>query len=79
MSLRSFVDSSQPNVRTIEGVLFDALVRAGAVSNDNADDPTKVLPCSHPLVVKLNAIYRSVSDEPLEQMRAFTPQATLSP
>ncbi|KAG8220964.1 hypothetical protein J3R82DRAFT_2469 [Butyriboletus roseoflavus] len=32
----------QPNVRTIEGVLFDALVRAGAVSDDNADDPTKV-------------------------------------
>ncbi|KAI9464234.1 pseudouridine synthase [Boletus coccyginus] len=32
----------QPNVRTIEGVLFDALVRAGAVSKDNADDPTKV-------------------------------------
>jgi tRNA pseudouridine38-40 synthase len=32
----------QPDVRTIEGVLFDALVRAGAVSKDNADDPTKV-------------------------------------
>jgi len=29
-------------VRTIEGVLFDALVRVGAVSSDNADDPTKV-------------------------------------
>ena len=33
---------SQPDVRTIEGVLFDALVRVGAVSSDNADDPTKV-------------------------------------
>lgn len=32
----------QPDVRTIEGVLFDALVRVGAVSSDNADDPTKV-------------------------------------
>ncbi|KAF9497207.1 pseudouridine synthase [Pleurotus eryngii] len=32
----------QPNVRTIEGVLFDALVKAGAVSEDNADDPVKV-------------------------------------
>ncbi|KAI0272369.1 tRNA pseudouridine synthase [Gloeopeniophorella convolvens] len=32
----------QPDVRTIEGVLFDAFVRAGAVSADNADDPTKV-------------------------------------
>lgn len=29
-------------MRTIEGVLFDALVRAGAVSSDNADDPVKV-------------------------------------
>ena len=33
---------SQPDVRTIEGVRFDALVRVGAVSSDNADDPTKV-------------------------------------
>ncbi|KAI0319395.1 pseudouridine synthase [Amylostereum chailletii] len=32
----------QPDVRTIEGVLFEALVRAGAVSQDNADDPLKV-------------------------------------
>ncbi|KZT69267.1 pseudouridine synthase [Daedalea quercina L-15889] len=31
-----------PNVRTIEGTLFNALVRAGAVSKDNADDPMKV-------------------------------------
>ncbi|KAH9926961.1 pseudouridine synthase [Fomitopsis serialis] len=30
------------SVRTIEGVLFDALVRVGAVSQDNADNPTKV-------------------------------------
>ena len=33
---------SQPDARTIKGVLFDALVRVGAVSSDNADDPTKV-------------------------------------
>jgi tRNA pseudouridine38-40 synthase len=32
----------QPDARTIEGVLFDALVRVGAVSSDNADDSTKV-------------------------------------
>lgn len=34
---------SQPDVRTIEGVLFDAMVKAGAVSQDNANDPSKVL------------------------------------
>lgn len=34
---------SQPNVRTIEGVLFDAMVKAHAVSEDNSDDPVKVL------------------------------------
>ncbi|KAH9992969.1 pseudouridine synthase [Russula compacta] len=34
--------SVQPDARTIEGVLFDALVRVGAVSSDNSDDPTKV-------------------------------------
>ncbi|KIJ48769.1 hypothetical protein M422DRAFT_28233, partial [Sphaerobolus stellatus SS14] len=32
----------QPNVRTIEGVLFGAMVKAGAISEDNADDPVKV-------------------------------------
>ena len=42
---------SQPSVRTIEGVLFDALMRAGAVSKDNADNPTKVLTHPLPLVV----------------------------
>ncbi|KAH9919946.1 pseudouridine synthase [Amylocystis lapponica] len=31
-----------PNVRTIEGVLFNALIKIGAVSQDNADDPVKV-------------------------------------
>ena len=33
---------SQPDVKTIEGVLFNALVKVGAVSQDNADNPTKV-------------------------------------
>ncbi|PCH36214.1 tRNA pseudouridine synthase [Wolfiporia cocos MD-104 SS10] len=31
-----------PKLRTIEGVLFNALVEVGAVSRDNADDPVKV-------------------------------------
>ncbi|KAJ8489355.1 hypothetical protein ONZ51_g2998 [Trametes cubensis] len=31
-----------PKVRTIEGVLFDALIKVGAVSQDNSDNPTKV-------------------------------------
>jgi hypothetical protein len=39
---RMFTSQPRDNIRTIEGVLFDALVRAGAVSRDNADDPTKV-------------------------------------
>ncbi|KAJ7125154.1 pseudouridine synthase [Mycena epipterygia] len=32
----------QQNAKTIENALFDAMVRAGAVSQDNADDPVKV-------------------------------------
>ncbi|KAJ7625581.1 pseudouridine synthase [Roridomyces roridus] len=32
----------QNNAKTIENALFDAMVRAGAVSQDNADDPVKV-------------------------------------
>jgi len=70
---------SQPNVRTIEGVLFDALVRAGAVSKDNADDPTKVLPRPRLPVVELSVVYRSISDEPLEQTQASTLRATSCP
>ncbi|KAJ7250500.1 pseudouridylate synthase [Mycena haematopus] len=32
----------QRDAKTIENALFDAMVRAGAVSQDNADDPVKV-------------------------------------
>ncbi|KAJ7699000.1 pseudouridine synthase [Mycena rosella] len=32
----------QQNAKTIENALFDAMVRSGAVSQDNADDPVKV-------------------------------------
>lgn len=34
--------SQPPPLKTIEGTLFQALVEAGAVSQDNADDPVKV-------------------------------------
>ncbi|KAF8299298.1 tRNA pseudouridine synthase [Clavulina sp. PMI_390] len=34
--------ATQKDTKTIEGDLFDALVKAGAVSSDNSDDPTKV-------------------------------------
>ncbi|KIJ65635.1 hypothetical protein HYDPIDRAFT_88408 [Hydnomerulius pinastri MD-312] len=36
------IQPREAGLRTIEGVLFDALVRAGAVSQDNSDDPVKV-------------------------------------
>jgi len=40
------------SLKTIEGILFEALVKAGAVSQDNADDASKVsflfLPSSPP-------------------------------
>jgi hypothetical protein len=31
-----------PGAKTIEGDLFQAMIAAGAVSRDNADDPKKV-------------------------------------
>lgn len=34
-------DSQPPPLKTIEGTIFKALVTAGAVSQDNADDPVK--------------------------------------
>lgn len=39
-----------PPLKTIEGDLFDALVKAGAISKDNSNDPKKVS-LSHILVV----------------------------
>ncbi|KAF9475007.1 pseudouridine synthase [Pholiota conissans] len=37
-----FIIRQPDHTRTIEGVLFNALVKVGAVSQDNADNPTKV-------------------------------------
>ena len=38
----SFFSQPGPVPLTIENVLFNALVKVGAVSQDNADNPTKV-------------------------------------
>ncbi len=41
--MRAKCSISQPDhIKTIEGVLFKALVKVGAVSQDNADNPSKV-------------------------------------
>lgn len=40
-----------PGAKTIEGDLFKAMVEAGAVSKDNADDIKKVRMSDHHLVV----------------------------
>ena len=37
-----FLSQPGPIPLTIENVLFNALVKVGAVSQDNADNPTKV-------------------------------------
>lgn len=43
LTFRSFFFSQKDSVtKTIEGELFEAFVKAGAVSADNADDHTKV-------------------------------------
>ena len=39
---RLHASQPDPKLRTIEGVLFDALIKVGAVSQDNSDNPTKV-------------------------------------
>lgn len=41
--------------KTIEGELFGALVRAGAVSQDNANDPVKVRSIFNPLAILIFA------------------------
>jgi tRNA pseudouridine38-40 synthase len=39
----SLIETRQnTGVKTIEGTVFDALVKAGAISKDNSDDPVKV-------------------------------------
>lgn len=68
----------QKDVRTIEGVLFDALVKVGAVSKDNSDNATKVWsarssgPCSHKLILAC----RSTSTALREQTQACMLQET---
>ena len=43
LTIQLNIPARQPDhSKTIEGVLFQALVRAGAVSQDNADNPVKV-------------------------------------
>lgn len=72
--------SSQPDgVKTIEGVLFKALVDAGAVSQDNADDPVKVSGPEPVPFVQLNPYCRSALQEPLEQTLEFTQPEMSSP
>ena len=65
---------SQPDhIKTIEGVLFKALVKVGAVSQDNADNPSKV---RHVAIVELcifNLVcVRSALRERHELMQVFT-------
>ena len=65
---------SQRDVRTIEGVLFEAMVKAGAVSQDNANDPSKVH--SSDLVhvacdINIDASSRSIWAVQLERMPAY--------
>jgi tRNA pseudouridine38-40 synthase len=42
VNIQPLGSSSNPGVSTIEGAIFDALVKAGAVSADNSDNPQKV-------------------------------------
>lgn len=59
-----------PPNETIEGALFDAFVKAGAVSRDNADDPKKVsLNCSSRAYIDP---VRYLSQERHGQTKAFT-------
>ena len=69
-----------PPVRTIEGVLFESLVKAGAVSQDNADDPLKVFTCRQ-LVVFFGGLktFRLIWDAQLGQMLVSMPQEMLFP
>lgn len=49
--------SSNPSAKTIEGDLFKAMVKAGAVSKDNADDIKKVCSGSYCFVCSCDLRY----------------------
>lgn len=66
-------------MKTIEGVLFKALVDAGAVSQDNADDPVKVSGLESVHFAQLNLHPRSALQEPLGQTLEFTQLEMSSP
>jgi hypothetical protein len=69
---------SQKDANTIEGNLFAALVKAGAVSEDNSDDPVSGI------IFWLNGVLnksrpRSISNDPHEPMQEYMLLATSSP
>lgn len=72
---------SQPDhTKTIEGVLFKALVKVGAVSQDNADNPTKVYCAANAGQYLFNVICnRSALREQHEPMQVSTPLVTSYP
>ena len=68
-----------PNVRTIEGVLFDALIKVGAVSQDNSDNPTKVSRTCATCLTQAHEReeFRSSSAAPHGRTQAYTLRAML--
>jgi tRNA U38,U39,U40 pseudouridine synthase TruA len=70
--------SSQQNAKTIENALFDAMVRAGAVSQDNADDPVKVRGLFPEIWFYYYYFLRLTSRARREPMRACMLRATSS-
>lgn len=59
--LNHCVYSSNENAKTIEGDLFKAMVQAGAVSKDNADDIKKVTrPLSRYLGEQVGVTFKNV-------------------
>lgn len=70
---------SQKDVpKTIEGTLFNALVRAGAVSEDNADAAAKVCASFRTYALPLTTIYRCHSAVQHAQTQASTLQGIWS-
>lgn len=61
---------SQKDANTIEGNLFAALVKVGAVSEDNSDDPVGGI-ISDSFEHSINCRRRSISNDPPELMQEY--------
>ena len=69
-------DGSNPPMKTIEGEIYEAFAKSGAILKANAVDPSKVSPPSLTILLRSELISRAVFNGQLERIKVCMPLAT---